>query len=104
MTGYPTEKAGPDRFSRRVWISARKAFAPPASVGADEDRGAVPVGVGDLGEGRIEDRDVIGGVLALAPAGRSSPDMAAPVFAWKYSNGCGRSRRYAPPALSRSGR
>lgn len=105
-TGYPTEKAGPDRFSHRVWISARKAFAPPASIGTDEDRDAVPMDVGDLGEGRIEDRDVIGGVSAPAMPDRSSPDTVLLVFAGKHSNGCSRSRlcRWAPPALSRSGR
>jgi len=31
------------------------------AVGADEDRGAVAVGVGDLGEGLVEDGDVVGG-------------------------------------------
>jgi hypothetical protein len=30
-------------------------------LGADQDRCAVPVAVGDLGEGLVEDGDVIGG-------------------------------------------
>ena len=51
-------------------------------VGADQDRGAVPVRVGDLGQRRVEHGDVVGGGVrsgvarAAAAAARNSPVLS----------------------------
>jgi hypothetical protein len=42
-------------------------------VTAEQDRGAVPVGVGDLGEGLVEDGDVVGGGVRAGPAFTQQP-------------------------------
>jgi hypothetical protein len=60
------------------------AVAQPADVGEeplgaaggvrpDQDRGAVPVGVGDLGQGLVQDGDVIGGGVRPGPAFAQHP-------------------------------
>ena len=42
-------------------------------VGADQHWGAVPVGVGDLGEGRVENGDVVGGGVRPGPTWAQHP-------------------------------
>ena len=52
---------------------ARKPWVQPAESAADQDRGAVPVGVGDLCEGLVEDGDVVGGGVRPGPALAQQP-------------------------------
>ena len=58
------------------------------AVGPDEDGGAVAVGIGDLGQGLLDDGDVVAAVLAPALPGRSTPARASPVLSRKHSSGC----------------
>ncbi|MFI9122319.1 hypothetical protein ACIGW0_23455 [Streptomyces bikiniensis] len=39
----------------------QERFGSSGAVGADEENGAVAAGVGDLGQGRVQDGDVVGG-------------------------------------------
>lgn len=45
-----------------------EGFCASGAVGADEDAGAVTVGVGDLGQGRVQDGDVVGGGVGTGVA------------------------------------
>ncbi len=53
-------------------------FRASGAVRADEDFGAVAVGVGDLGQGRIQDGDVVGGGIG---AGVARPQHSGQGFA-----------------------
>jgi hypothetical protein len=46
-----------------------EGFRGSGAVGADQDVGAVPVSVGDLCEGVVQHRDVIGGGVGSGVAG-----------------------------------
>ena len=45
-----------------------ETVAGASGIAAEQDRGAVPVGVGDLGEGLVENGDVVGGGVRPGPA------------------------------------
>jgi hypothetical protein len=87
VTVKPTEKLGldasvaqgPDVGQESPWKS------PYAS--ADQNRGAVPAGVGDLGERVIQDRDVVGGGIRAGVAGPSRPARASPLLSSQHSSG-----------------
>jgi hypothetical protein len=59
--GVSDRERGPDSALPQPSQVGQEGLGTARAVGADEDRGAVAVGVGDLGEGLVEDGDVVGG-------------------------------------------
>ena len=91
----------PDRFGDRsadTEPDVQLPFTEAAGVGEEtvagtsrirtqQDRGAVPVSVGDLGEGLVQNSDVVSGGVRPGPALAQQPGGASPVLARKHSSG-----------------
>lgn len=66
--GVSDREVGTDSSFVQVTDVDEEHLATSGTVGADEDVGAVPVGVGNLGECLVEHRDVVsGGVRTGVP-------------------------------------
>ncbi|WP_435847184.1 hypothetical protein [Streptomyces hygroscopicus] len=70
----------------------QECFGCSGAVGADEQVGAVAVGVGELGQGRVQDGDVVGGGVGSGVAGPEQPGQG---FAGVVQDQAG---QLAPPA------
>ena len=71
---YPTGESQVQPVLAHGSEVGEEGFRGSGAVGADQDRGAVPVSVGDLREGVVQHRDVVGcdvgsGVAGTQPAG-----------------------------------
>ena len=88
MTVNPTE----NDTSRPCCVAQTAEMGQPflggaGAVAADQDRRAVPVGVGDLRERLVGDPDVVGGGVRAGVPGRSIPASASSVLSSQASNG-----------------
>ncbi|EXU62698.1 hypothetical protein Z951_40135 [Streptomyces sp. PRh5] len=71
--GMSDREEGTDVAGAQGAYVVQECFGSSGAVGADEQVGAVTVGVGDLGEGRIQDGDVIGRCVG---SGVARPEQA----------------------------
>lgn len=85
--GVSDREEGADSACSQVANVSEEGLCGTGAVGADEDVGAVPVGVGICA--RASFRNAMWSAAVLAPVfpGRRRPDIASPVLARKHSRG-----------------
>ena len=76
--GVSDGEEGLDALSPQISQVGQERFGASGAVGADEDVGAVAMGIGDLGEGGVQDGDVVARGIR---AGVARPQQAGQLLA-----------------------